>query len=253
MAKLPAFQFYPSDWLNDVELQAAKSSTRGIWINALCRMWHSRTRGEITGTEEILMKLLNCEKQDFELFLSEAICLKFCDVIEYHNGGVSVRFPLGLTESSRSSNGNITLRNRRMFREEKERENNRLRQKRFYDKPKPNGNLTDDITPNLTTHSSSSSSSSSLNNNIYDEIYDFYIELLNPKFKSRSGAIEWIKKRLKVHSNDDLKEAIKNYKSDLNGSEYVKDPRNFFGRDKIYQDFLPGKYMKKESELKYGF
>jgi len=89
-------------------------------------------------------------------------------------------------------------------------------------------------------------------NNISAKIYDFYIELLNPKYKTRVGSIEWIKRRLKLHIPDDLKKAIENYKNDLNGSEYVKDPRNFFGRDKIYHDFLPGNYVEKKKKNEYA-
>lgn len=146
MGKSPAKQWYWSDWLNDVELQAATASTRGIWMNALCRMWHSRSRGELTGTREKLLGLLNCTSSEFDQFLADAHETRFCDI-------------------SVTDNERVTLRNRRMCREEKDRENNRLRQERHRDKRKNN----DEITP-----PSSSSSSSSLNNCPQKEIVDLW-------------------------------------------------------------------------------
>ena len=137
MGKAPAEQFYWGDWLNDVELQAASTVSRGVWINALCRMWYSKTRGEISGTVEQLSKICNCKTEEFKVFLVDIKMLGFC-------------------YTSHNTNGNIILRNRRMWRKEKERENNRLRQKKFYDKK----HNIDQSNKNLTFPSSSSSSSS---------------------------------------------------------------------------------------------
>lgn len=142
MGKAPAFQFYPNDWLGDVELQAASSSSRGIWINALCRMWHSKTKGEIHGDETMLSRILSCTKEELAVFFREAEALGFCYV-------------------SRNPNGILTLRNRRMYREEKEREANRLRQQRHYRKRQSNGQPNDSLT---------SPSSSSTSNNIGEVI-----------------------------------------------------------------------------------
>jgi hypothetical protein len=40
--KRPAFQFYPREWLADVELQACSLASRGLWINA-CSVMHNCT------------------------------------------------------------------------------------------------------------------------------------------------------------------------------------------------------------------
>ena len=136
MGKAPAEQFYWNDWLSDVELQQASACTKGVWINMLCRMWYSNPKGELHGTKASLAKLCICTLEEFDLFLKEAQALLFCYM-------------------SRNANGDVTLRNRRMFRQEKDRELGRLRQERFRDKHKSNG----DITP----PSSPSPSSSNLN------------------------------------------------------------------------------------------
>lgn len=133
MAKAPAFQFYGKDFLADVELQAASASSRGIWINALCLMWESRTRGEISGHETIMPRRLNCTPEEFALFLSENKSLKFANVT--------------------ICNGEVTIRNRRMFNEEKSREDNRLRVR----KCRRNAASNENVTPPSSSASSSAS------------------------------------------------------------------------------------------------
>jgi len=138
LGKAPASQFYWGDWLNDVELQSACSASRGIWANALARMWYAKIRGELTATIEKYPSILNCTIEEFNVFLCEAETLLFCYL-------------------SRNGNGTVTLRNRRMYREDKERENSRLRQQRYKEKHGSNATSNGQV-----THPSSSSSSSSL-------------------------------------------------------------------------------------------
>lgn len=38
MAKRPAFQFYPGDWLRDTALRSCSVSARGLWIEMICLM-----------------------------------------------------------------------------------------------------------------------------------------------------------------------------------------------------------------------
>ena len=59
MGKAPADQFYWNDWLGDVELQAASACTKGVWINALARMWNSKIRGELQGTKNLFQKYVS--------------------------------------------------------------------------------------------------------------------------------------------------------------------------------------------------
>ena len=133
--KAPADQFYWEDWLRDVELQSASACTKGVWINLLCRMWFAEIRGELVGSREILTKLSISTEEEFNTFFTEAQALGFCEV-------------------SRKPNSVITIRNRRMYKAEKEREKGRLRQQKYYKKQKktePNG----DITPPSSSSSSS--------------------------------------------------------------------------------------------------
>jgi len=101
MPKNPAFQFYPRDWLSDTELQQASASTRGIWINLLSHMWFSQKRGEVSGPIEELRRLAGCTESEWLIFYEQNCRLKFADVT--------------------FSDGNVTVKNRRMVREERER------------------------------------------------------------------------------------------------------------------------------------
>ncbi len=139
MNKPPAFQFYVRDWLSDPALQAASASSRGIWINALCFMWEAPERGKLTGTRESLARLLGATTGEMEEFLAEASALNFADVTE--------------------SNKKVTLENRRMVKEEKERQATKLRVR----KHRGGGTSNTEVTP---PSSSSSSSSSSLKSSL---------------------------------------------------------------------------------------
>jgi len=45
MAKLPAFQFYPGDWLKDPNLRRCSHAAKGVWMDLLCLMFESEERG----------------------------------------------------------------------------------------------------------------------------------------------------------------------------------------------------------------
>lgn len=105
--KAPAFQFYVKDWLSDPQLRLASASTRGIWIDLLCYMWSAPCRGKLNGTVHKMCQLGGCTEDEMNLFINEANFLKFADVIICNN--------------------ELTVCNRRMVREEKDREGNRLR------------------------------------------------------------------------------------------------------------------------------
>jgi len=104
-------------------------------------------------------------------------------------------------------NGNITVISRRMRRDEKDRENNRLRQQRFYKKGKPNGSLT------ATSQDSSSSSSntkkyikkkSKFKQADFDAFYEAY-----PKKQGEDKTLENWKKKLKENELPPLEKILK--------------------------------------------
>jgi len=179
MAKAPAFQFYIRDWLSDPQLKMASFSTKGIWIDILCYMWESPNRGILKGTIPQISRMVGANKEEFNLFLDEASQLLFCDV-------------------SVTDNKNVTLCNRRMYRDEKERKNNRLRQQKFRDKQKHN----EEITP-------PSSTSSSFTNKYSVDFLKFYG--LYPLKKEKKAAFKkwtFLKKQNQLPSLDIILSAI---------------------------------------------
>jgi len=140
MSKAPAFQFYVKDWLSDPQLRMASFQTKGIWIDCLCLMWESEDKGKLVGTISEFCKMLGATETEFTDFLREGKRLNFVTV----------------TKSNIEGNAEITLENRRMIRDEKDRKNNALRQARFKSNAKSNGEVTEEVTPPSSTASSSS-------------------------------------------------------------------------------------------------
>ncbi len=124
MAKIPAFQFYTGDWLKDTGILSVAAA--GAWIRLLVAMWDAAPRGKLKLSMDAYARLLGTSDQQARALIAELTSVRICE---------------NLTEP----NGDITLSSRRMVREDKERELNRLRAKKFYDannKRRPNGNLT---------------------------------------------------------------------------------------------------------------
>lgn len=48
MGKLPAFLFYPRDWLTDANLRRCSPGARSLWIDLLCIMWETDIRGVLS-------------------------------------------------------------------------------------------------------------------------------------------------------------------------------------------------------------
>ena len=135
MGKAPAFQFYVKDWLSDPQLRLACPATKGIWIDILCYMWDAPERGKLTGKLEKIARMVGASNGDLEGFIAEATELAFCDI------------SVTVCDMTQKSNALLTIINRRMFRENSKRENNRLRQQRFRERQQGKGDDNTEVTP----------------------------------------------------------------------------------------------------------
>lgn len=104
--KLPWMKFYPSDWMRDTRCLSLPA--RGVWIDLICILWGSQTRGSKTldmegWAGEVGRPADETEKIFFELEKKQILKMK------------------------RESNGDVTLTCRRQVREEISRESTRLR------------------------------------------------------------------------------------------------------------------------------
>jgi len=142
MSKAPSFPFYPDDFLRDMLEHSLE--IRGAWITILNKLHSAERRG-----------ILNLNLSEWSRIFGEN---------EEKTNEILLKLNEKKVGDFKFSNGNITVISRRMVREEKAKENNRLRQKRHYKKEKPNTNLTEKYT--APSFSSSSSLKDLINNKL---------------------------------------------------------------------------------------
>ena len=153
MAKAPAFQFYVKDWLSDPLLRQATPVSRGIWIDVLCFMWEADKRGQLKTTPVKLSRMVSASIDEVNHFLNEIADLEFGNIETDEN----VTFPI----MERDCNAKVTLINRRMYSDYKDKENTRLRVKKHRESKRvkqiSNGDCNEEITPSSSSPSSSPS------------------------------------------------------------------------------------------------
>ena len=121
-SKYPWMKFFPSDWIKDPTLSICSPQTRGIWIDMICAMHESDRSGEISYSYQQLSRLCRCSIDEIESAVNELLESKTADVT--------------------IDNGNVTLINRRMKREYKERVSSRQRQRTHRRKKQNNNHVT---------------------------------------------------------------------------------------------------------------
>lgn len=180
MSRSPAAQFYFADYLRDTRTLSIQA--RGAWMDVLCIMWFSQEKGRCNADVTQMKRLWGVENEAAEAILEELIASKICDV-------------------ERDCNGNVTLINRRMVRDEKERQSTKDRVKRFREK-KSNAECNADVTGMKRKCNTASSSSlkentlvvSGANNGCpHQEIISLYHELCPTLPRVR----QWTPKRQK--------------------------------------------------------
>lgn len=117
--KLPYMQFFVADWLTDTALSRLSFEAKGFWIDLLCFLWKSETRGEIVGSYEDIANLMGCNSDTVERHILRLKDTKTADVT--------------------ISNSEVTVINRRMIREERARQASRSRQSTYRQRQKLQG------------------------------------------------------------------------------------------------------------------
>lgn len=157
--KQPALMLYTGDWKKDPGLTMCSAATRGIWVDLLCAMHDEDRCGKVAGTVAQLARVARCSEPEMSAAIDELSRTKTADVTLCHE--------------------NVTLINRRMFREFRERKSSHERQKR-----RRGGDTSRDchadVTEMLRPYSSSSSSISSSDIPPNPLLDDFKIPFLIP-------------------------------------------------------------------------
>jgi uncharacterized protein YdaU (DUF1376 family) len=144
MAKMPAFQFYPGDWIQDTRVLSL--AAKGAWIDILCALWRSQTRGSLTLPLMGWARLLGCTADQAAAVITALVDMQICE------SNLDESLSRGLLSGDRKEK--VRLESRRMLREENDRKNNALYQERHRSKGKSKGEVREEV------RSLSSSSSS---------------------------------------------------------------------------------------------
>ena len=115
--KLPFLQFYPSDYLVDTRILTL--SARGAWVDILCVLHGSSTRGTATFPVRGWSRIMGVSDAEFVTTIEEIDAMKVGNVI-------------------RCSNGDVTITCRRMLNEAITREQTRLRVQNHRNKERNN-------------------------------------------------------------------------------------------------------------------
>lgn len=152
MTKLAFMKFYIGDWIKDT--RALSLEARGAWIDLLCLMWDSPDRGRITLTIKKLSRYLGTDEQETASVIQELIESRVLDAEVTHDlrqerldfsEGDSVTPLRSRYKNVTGMLQEVTLTSRRMLREEKRINNNRLRQQKYREnvkKSKSNAKVT---------------------------------------------------------------------------------------------------------------
>ncbi|MBN2570295.1 MAG: hypothetical protein JXB42_12775 [Deltaproteobacteria bacterium] len=104
------------DWVKDTRVLSLEA--KGAWIDLLCALWDSPTRGMLSLPWEAYARLIGATVEKTQQVITEIYERGVCNIAAENvtcNGNV------------RECNGNVTLINRRAYREEKERISTRYR------------------------------------------------------------------------------------------------------------------------------
>ena len=142
--KLPAFQFYPGDWLKDPNLRRCSKAAKGVWIDMMCLMFECEDRGILASGG------VPWTKEEISAAIGGDHAENLACIEELLRKGVVSLTKLG------------AISNRRMVRDEEMRANHRARQHKYRKSLQINKNGDADVTHDVTRVSHPSSSSSSL-------------------------------------------------------------------------------------------
>ncbi len=78
---LPAFFFYPSDWMTDLKVQSLNFEQQGIWFAILCVMHECEERGKLMEnnrpmSRKTLAKLISCDLRKLNRTMDELLAKK---------------------------------------------------------------------------------------------------------------------------------------------------------------------------------
>ena len=127
--KLPFIQFYPADYLRDT--RALSCAAKGGWVDILCMLHGAQNRGTMTLPLLGWARIMSTTVDQAKVIIEELEVMQTADI-------------------ERDSNGNVTVTNRRMCKDDITREQNRLRVQKYRRNKACNGAGNENVTDKKT-------------------------------------------------------------------------------------------------------
>lgn len=211
-------QFYPADYLLDT--RSLPAFVRGIWMDLICFLWRESSRG--IGEYAVQVWAQKCGVSGDEMLqaLQHLSDLHICDI----SGDV------------RNAQSVVRIENRRMTREQKHRERNRLYQAKHRQKKASKTTIRTQITDNRKQITDNRKKKREFYTVVFEEFWKAY-----PNRNGKKVGKEKTARLFAFLSADDQQaciEAARHYgRSERACNGYVKDPERFF-RDGFWKDWL---------------
>ena len=283
MAKAPAMQFYVRDWLADTAVVSLRAA--GGWMRILCHLHLADLRGEDSRTLKGWAGILGTTIDEAAEVLQDLAEQRVADIRSDRDMSRDVTFcPSDVTAQ-------YTVVCRRMARERKEREGNRMRKRRERSKKTGGVECHGKVTSPSATASASASAkhpptpqkrgADTASKNEPDtakpetpatdrnarrqvqarSLATFYRETAKPGDDTCTPAGRGAKNAGALlkggHAYDDLQAAVINYAEAMGikgqSPQYRKNAGNFFGTDGTFEAYLPTAYQRPAPPASGGF
>jgi len=248
MGKVPAFMFYPGDWMKDPELRSVSLEARGLCIDMLCLMWESNPRGYLmhsNGNEVTTKQLARMVGSSNDEVLSILKELEHCGVFSRTESGI--------------------IYSRRFVREEKIRV---IRSEAGVKGGRPKGKAKRKQNPDFAYVSEKAKRKQIpvyVNENENEKVvkYENEVEAIYqayPKHASKAQALKSIKKALKIISFHGLLRHVEEYAAcelvkhlqDTKQDNFIPNPASWFNAEKWLDDRSAWMTPNNKSSLNQG-
>ena len=69
--KRPAIQFYPKEWIWDLELRQCSPAARGLWVDLMCLMHEGEPYGHLTVPLDVILRVAGLTERAYRPLLAE--------------------------------------------------------------------------------------------------------------------------------------------------------------------------------------
>jgi hypothetical protein len=67
----PSFQFYPKEWIWDLELRQCSAAARGLWADLMCLMHEGEPYGHLTAPLDLILRITGLTEEVYTALLAE--------------------------------------------------------------------------------------------------------------------------------------------------------------------------------------